>query len=184
MNAQQIRLVRDSWSRLLHDTDSLAATFYDRLFAIDPELRPLFRDTTMVAQERKLTQALALVVAGIDRLDTLLPAIEAMGRRHVGYGVKDEHYILVGRALLWSLGQLLGEAFTADVCDAWTTAYTTLAGAMRRAAAALQAEAAAAAQSAEDAAAILATAELAAARQALATPPARPPFGAPRIALA
>ena len=144
MNAQQIRLVRDSWSRLLHDTDSLAAVFYDRLFAIDPGLRPLFANTTIAVQERKLTQALALVVAGLDRLDALLPAIEDMGRRHVGYGVKDEHYILVGRALLWTLGHLLGEAFTVDVCDAWTTAYTTLAGAMRGAAARMEGEAAAA----------------------------------------
>jgi hemoglobin-like flavoprotein len=182
MNAQQIRLVRDSWSRLLHDTDALAAVFYDRLFTIDPGLRPLFSRTTMVEQERKLTQALALVVAGLDRLDALLPAIQNMGRRHVGYGVKDEHYVLVGRALLWTLGHLLGDAFGGEVCDAWTTAYSTLAGAMREAAAEVEAEAVAAARAVEEAA-LLAAAELAAARDELSAPTAlRPAFGMPRIA--
>lgn len=182
MNAQQIRLIRDSWYHVLQDTDSLAAVFYDRLFTIDPALRPLFAHTTIEAQERKLTQALALVVAGLDRLDTLLPVIEDMGRRHVGYGVKDDHYILVGRALLWALGQSLGEAFTGELCDAWTDAYTTIAGAMRSAAAEMLAVTEAAARAEADAAALLATAELAAAREALA--PRRPLFGLPRFAVA
>jgi len=182
MNAQQIDLIRDSWFQLLEDTESLATVFYDRLFTVDPALRGLFANTTIEAQERKLTQALALVVAGLDRLDTLLPVIQDMGRRHVGYGVKDDHYILVGRALLWALGQRLGEAFTGEVCDAWTAAYTTLAGAMRGAAAEMIAVAEATVRAEADAAALLATAELAAAREAIA--PRRSPFGIPRLAVA
>lgn len=71
----------------------------------------------------------------LDRLDTLRPALERLGRRHLDYGVEDRHYDLVGAALLWTLDRGLGEAFTGPVRDAWATAYETLAGIMRNAAA-------------------------------------------------
>ena len=69
---------------------------------------------------------LGTVVAGLDRLDTLMPAVQALGRRHAGYGVAPAHYTPVGSALLWTLEQGLGSAFTPDVKDAWATAYITL----------------------------------------------------------
>jgi hemoglobin-like flavoprotein len=75
-------------------------------------------------------QTLTVVVKSLDRLDQLVPAIEALGRRHAGYGVRPEHYETVGAALLWTLGQGLGEAFTSDVERAWTQAYSTLASVM------------------------------------------------------
>jgi len=68
------------------------------------------------------------------RLETLLPVIEALGRRHAGYGVKDEHYATVAAALLWALEQALGGRFTPDVKGAWTAAYGVLAFTMQRAA--------------------------------------------------
>jgi nitric oxide dioxygenase len=138
MNAQQIHLVRESWHRVQPMSDAVAASFYARLFALDPSLRPLFAQTTVQAQGRKLMYTLAFVVAGLERLDELLPQIRDLGRRHRGYGVADAHYITVGRALLGALHEALGDAFTNDVCDAWTAAYTTLAGVMRAAAAEAQ----------------------------------------------
>jgi nitric oxide dioxygenase len=75
-------------------------------------------------------QTLTVVVKGIDRLDGLVPAVQALGRRHAGYGVRPAHYDLVGSALLWTLGQGLGDAFTDDVRDAWAQAYGTLAAVM------------------------------------------------------
>ena len=63
-------------------------------------------------------------------LDQILPAVEALGRRHAGYGVREGHYATVGAALLWTLEQGLGDAFTTDVRKAWTTAYGTLASVM------------------------------------------------------
>ena len=89
----------------------------------------------MKAQGRKLMQALHIVVKGLNRLDAILPAVEDLGRRHVAYGVRDAHYDTVGAALLWTLEQGLGEAFTAPVKQAWATAYGILAGAMKAAAA-------------------------------------------------
>jgi nitric oxide dioxygenase len=73
---------------------------------------------------------LGVVVTGLSRLETVLPAASALAKRHVPYGVKAEHYPIVGSALLWTLEKGLGEAWTPDVADAWTGAYGTLSGYM------------------------------------------------------
>jgi hemoglobin-like flavoprotein len=108
--------------------------FYQRLFQLEPGVRRLFGRTDMEQQRRKLMQTLAVAVAALDRLETLRPALEGLGRRHVEYGVEDHHYELVGAALLWTLEQGLGNEYTDSVHDAWTTAYGTLAAIMRAAA--------------------------------------------------
>lgn len=71
----------------------------------------------------------------LDKLETIRPALENLGRRHVGYGVEERHYDLVGAALLWTLQEGLGDRYTAAVREAWTAAYSTLAAIMREAAA-------------------------------------------------
>jgi hemoglobin-like flavoprotein len=70
------------------------------------------------------------VVGGLSNLPSILPAASALAKRHVGYGAKAEHYPVVGAALLWTLEKGLGEAWTGEVADAWTTAYGTLSGFM------------------------------------------------------
>jgi len=77
------------------------------------------------------------VVSGLTRLESLVPAVQALGRRHAGYGVDDEQYDTVAEALLWTLQQGLGEYFTPDIAAAWSTAYGILAGVMKAAAAEL-----------------------------------------------
>lgn len=129
MDPEQVALVQDSWKQVLPIRDTAAALFYERLFETTPEVRPLFTGD-MTEQGRKLTTMLNTVVTRIDDLEGLVPAVQDLGRRHVGYGVSAAHYDDVGEALLWTLGTGLGEAFTDDVRSAWTTAYTTLAGVM------------------------------------------------------
>ena len=138
MTPQQVALVKQSFALVAPIAETAAELFYGRLFELDPSLRPMFRGD-MKEQGRKLMQMLAVVVANLERLETLLPAVEALGRRHAGYGVKDEHYATVATALLWTLEQGLGEGFTPAVREAWTTAYLTLAGVMQQAAAEVQA---------------------------------------------
>ena len=128
--------VRETWAAVAPIAPTAAALFYRRLFELDPSLRRLFGHADMAEQGKKLMQTLSVAVASLDRLDALVPAVEALGRRHAGYGVRDEHYATVGDALLWTLWQGLGPAFTDEVRDAWAATYTTLAGAMQRAAAA------------------------------------------------
>jgi hemoglobin-like flavoprotein len=132
---RQRALVRETWAAVVPIAPAAAALFYSRLFELDPTLRRLFGRTDIADQGKKLMQTLAVAVASLDRLDALLPVVEALGRRHVSYGVRDEHYATVGEALLWTLEQGLGTAFTAEVREAWATTYLTLAGVMQRAAA-------------------------------------------------
>jgi len=134
MTPESKRLVQESWTLVEPIADTAAALFYGRLFELDPSLRPMFRGD-LKEQGKKLMQMLTVVVRGLDRLDQLVPAVEALGRRHAGYGVRDEHYDTVAAALLWTLDQGLGDAFTPTVKAAWTEAYTLLATVMQRAAA-------------------------------------------------
>jgi hemoglobin-like flavoprotein len=136
-NAQK-DLVQQSWAQVMPISHTAATLFYSRLFILDPNLRHLFRSPDMAEQGRKLMQMLTVVVKGLDRLDQLIPAVQALGRRHTGYGVRDYHYETVAEALLWTLQQGLGEAFTAEVRQAWVEAYTVLADVMKAAAAAAE----------------------------------------------
>lgn len=134
MTPESKQLVKDSWETVEPISEVAAALFYGRLFELDPGLRHLFHGD-MQAQGRKLMQTLAVVVRGLDRLDPLLPAVEALGRRHGTYGVHDAQYETVCQALLWTLERSLGNGFTPAVRDAWVQAYEALATVMARASA-------------------------------------------------
>jgi hemoglobin-like flavoprotein len=116
--------------------DEAARLFYDRLFEIDPSTRPLFASTGMTEQGKKLMQMINVAVASLERLDAIRSAVKDLGRRHEGYGVREEHYESVGAALLWTLGQGLGEEFTLEVEEAWAETYETLTAIMKDGAAA------------------------------------------------
>jgi len=121
----QIELVQTSFAKVLPIAATAADLFYGRLFEIAPQVRRMFPDD-LSEQKKKLMAMLGTVVAGLNRVDTLLPAVRALGRRHAGYGVTVEHYAPVGAALLWTLEKGLGEAFTAEVREAWAAAYGVL----------------------------------------------------------
>lgn len=132
MTPEQILLVQSSFAEVLPIADTAATLFYSRLFELDPALRSIFRDD-MHEQGKKLMAMLKMVVNGLTRLQALVPAIESMGRRHVAYGVRDEHYAVVGAALIWTLHQGLGKRFTPETEAAWRAAYTILASIMQNA---------------------------------------------------
>lgn len=134
MTPEQIALVQTTWAQVAPNSKEVANIFYRRLFEIAPEVIPLFPDD-MEEQGRKLMQTLALAVASLTRLEDILPAVQEMGRRHIEYDVKEEQYDTVGVALLWTLEQGLGDQFTPEVAEAWAQTYTTLANAMKDAAA-------------------------------------------------
>lgn len=134
MTPQQAVLVKSSWQKVLPIRDTAAELFYTRLFTLDPALKPLFT-TDIKEQGRKLTAMISTAVNGLDRLDTIVPAVQDLGRRHVGYGVKDQDYETVAAALLWTLEKGLGDAFTPEVKAAWIEVYGVLASTMKQAAA-------------------------------------------------
>jgi len=130
MTPAQVGLVKDSFRHVLPIRTAAAAIFYERLFTIDPKLRALFPSTDMEQQGNKLMTALAFVVHGLDRAETILPAVRQLAQRHVGYGVKEEHYATVGQALIETLAVGLGAGFTSDVRAAWQAAYALLSSVM------------------------------------------------------
>jgi hemoglobin-like flavoprotein len=129
LNASQIALIRNSFTEVAKISDIAAERFYIRLFDLDPALRPLFKGD-MADQGKKLMEMLAIAVAHLDKGDVLVPALQNLGQRHVAYGVEDAHYATVGRALLETLAVALGDAFTPEVQDAWTAAYSLVAETM------------------------------------------------------
>ncbi|MAT92042.1 MAG: hemin receptor [Halioglobus sp.] len=129
MTPEQVTLVKDSWAQVSPISEQAAELFYNRLFELNPDYRALFTGD-MKSQGKMLMSMLNTAVASLDRLDAIVPAVQALGQRHVGYGVQEQDYAVVGEALLWTLGQGLGEDFTDEVKQAWTETYTTLAGVM------------------------------------------------------
>jgi hemoglobin-like flavoprotein len=134
MNPKQIELVQSSWKKVTPIADTAAELFYGKLFSLDPSLKPLFK-SDMKAQGRKLMTMISTAVGALTRLETIVPAVQDLGRRHVKYGVKDQHYDTVATALIWTLGQGLGESFTPEVKDAWVAVYGVLSKTMKDAAA-------------------------------------------------
>ena len=129
MNSTQVNLVQESFAKVIPISEAAAVIFYDRLFEVAPAVKVMF-PADMSGQRKKLMMMLAAVVNGLGNLQSILPAASALAKRHVDYGAKPEHYPVVGGALLWTLEKGLGEAWTPDVADAWTTAYGTLSGYM------------------------------------------------------
>jgi hemoglobin-like flavoprotein len=130
MTPQQITLIQESWRKVLPISDTAAELFYNRLFVLDPSLKPLFKGD-MKMQGRKLMSMLGMAVSGLSSFDRLAPAVKELGRRHDGYGAQPAHYKTVADALLWTLKQGLGDAFTEETELAWATAYGKIAALMQ-----------------------------------------------------
>ena len=133
LTLHQKNLVQESWEKVKPIQATAAELFYGKLFELDPSLKPMFADSNMEEQGKKLMQMIGAAVKGLDTLGELVPTVQALGRRHVGYGVKEEHYETVGAALLDTLDKGLGDEFTPETEEAWTITYTTLATVMKEA---------------------------------------------------
>jgi hemoglobin-like flavoprotein len=133
MKVDQIKLVQKSFEKVRPISEVAAELFYNHLFELKPSLKSLFKGD-MKTQGRMLMQMIDYAVTCLDKPDALIPIIQDLGKRHVGYGVKGKDYETVGEALLWTLEQGLGKDFTPDVKEAWTEAYKLLSDTMKHAA--------------------------------------------------
>jgi hemoglobin-like flavoprotein len=89
--ASHIMLARTSFARVLPISEAAADLFYDRLFEIAPQVRPLFPDD-LREQKRKLMAMLGMAVGALNDLETLVPKVKALGARPVAYGATAAHY--------------------------------------------------------------------------------------------
>jgi hemoglobin-like flavoprotein len=133
MTANEIHLVKYSWS-VVDRIDPVVAggIFYKRLFELAPYLKPMFSESIPV-QSKKLMAMIGYVINKLDKLDTILEDVKQLARRHVKYGVREEHYEVVGAALLWTLERALVSLWTIELKEAWANCYHLLSSAMLQA---------------------------------------------------
>lgn len=137
LNAGQVALLRRSFGQIEPQGTIAALIFYKTLFSLDPSLKGLFH-TSIELQARKLMDSLAHTVATLEAPEKLVPMLEAMGRRHVTYGVRDEHYDTVISALMSMLRETLGNSFTPEANEAWLKALNFVSDVMKHGAAGVQ----------------------------------------------
>lgn len=132
MDAKTITLVQESFEKVKHIAPQTAEIFYNKLFELDSNLKSLFPSSNeaMKKQGNKLMTMLVAAVAGLSNLEALIPVLQDLGKRHVGYNVEQAHYDTVGVALLGTLEVGLDEGFTPEVKEAWTSVYGTMASVM------------------------------------------------------
>ncbi len=132
LTPKQIQLVQESFAKVEPIADQAAAIFYQQLFAIDPSLQKMFKHD-MKAQGKMLMSTLKLAVGSLNDLPKLVPVLEKLALRHLDYGVKNEHYTLVGNALLRTLKIGLGDSFNDETREAWSATYRLMAKVMKTA---------------------------------------------------
>ena len=110
--------------------DELMDVFYARLFVAAPSVKPLFAGIDLKKQKAMLLGTLVLLRKSLRDLDAIVPKLHQLGARHVAYGAVPEHYPVVGSALLGSMAEIAGPAWTPEYERAWTAAFEVVAGAM------------------------------------------------------
>ena len=133
MTPKDIELVQSSFAKIAPIDEETGARFYERVFEIASEVKPLFRGD-MDEQGRMFMAMLALAVNGLDEFHSREPALRELAIRHAGYGVKAEHYQPFGAALVSVVEQSLGDDFAEEVRSAWLAVYDALSGVMIEAA--------------------------------------------------
>jgi hemoglobin-like flavoprotein len=131
MTADQVQSLRESFARIEQQADIAALVFYREVFTLAPELRPMF-STSIELQGRKLMDSLRHTVATLEKPDELVPVLEALGRRHLSYGTKEEHYPVITRAMMRMFVEVLGKQFTTETAAAWDEALKFVVATMQR----------------------------------------------------
>lgn len=129
LTKDEIAAIRESWLLVAARRKEAGLLFYEILFRKAPEVRPLFHTSPLI-QGRKLMDTLAAVVDAADRMETILPVVKELGRSHVGFGARPEHFDVVGAALLETLREICGARFDARSEAAWAKAYGAIAKVM------------------------------------------------------
>jgi|SRR5579863_2734066 len=122
----QIELLETSFQAIAPHGEAFVTAFYERLFTNYPQTRAFFASTDMKEQRKKLLGALVLVIQNLRKPEVLTKALKGLGERHVHYGVRPEHYPIVGAILLETFADFLGDDWTSEYQDAWAQAYEAI----------------------------------------------------------
>ena len=121
-----INLLETSFDRVRHNATKFSASFYHKLFTYHPELKPLFAKADLAAQEKKLIVSLAVIVENLRNPEELSMALKSLGAYHQQIGTIKEHYPYVGRALVETFAEYLGNKWNRDTHKAWLDAYSSI----------------------------------------------------------
>jgi hemoglobin-like flavoprotein len=131
-----VTLLRTSFEALRPHAQTLVDRFYAMLFERYPQVRPMFARTDLPKQKQMLIQALALLVANLEKPEVLKGYLGGLGAKHGGYGVRDEHYAAVGECLLAAMAEIAGPLWNAELKREWSATYAAVASLMQQGAAA------------------------------------------------
>lgn len=122
-----VELLNRSFAQVKNQGSEFTTKFYSNLFTDYPEVKPLFANTQMEEQKKKLFDSLVLVVDNLQEPGVLSTTLKGLGTKHVRYGVLPLHYPMVGGSLLKTFDAFLGSDWTPEVKQAWVEAYTAVA---------------------------------------------------------
>lgn len=130
LSEKEISIVKSTVPALQENGETLTRHFYLRMFEKNPEVRAFFNPANQASggQQQALAAAICAYAANIDNLGALTGAVEVIAQKHASLQIKPEHYPIVGENLLASIKEVLGEAATDEVIDAWAAAYGVLTG--------------------------------------------------------
>lgn len=132
MTREQINLVKKTFTRIAPRSAELGLRFYQLLFERDPRLQVLFHGN-LPNQGQALFSMIQLIVRTLDYQEQVVPIVYELGKRHAAYGVGGTDYATFRGALLDTLEFALGNGYTAEVSEAWGTAYDFMASVMEEA---------------------------------------------------
>lgn len=123
---KQLDLIRQSFAVLREDLEPKSVYFYGALFKYAPELKSMFREDDMAGQGMRFMSTLSAIVDNLHDPAALVQRYEDLGRSHAAMGVKASYFGPMGKALVDTLRQTLGDRFTPEMEEAWETAYADL----------------------------------------------------------
>jgi hemoglobin-like flavoprotein len=128
LSEAEMEFIRKTWGTVGNSIE-MAIDFYNRLFYLYPELRPLFKEDIRL-QARKFTAHMFYLVKNVDNWASIQNDIQDLGRRHHSYEVKSQHYDFVREALFFAMKEHLREGWNTAVEVAWVKFYAMVASRM------------------------------------------------------
>ncbi|GAB3260804.1 NO-inducible flavohemoprotein [Larkinella harenae] len=132
MTSEQKDLIKATVPVLKEAGVQLTTHFYQRMFSFNPELKNTFNlgNQQNGHQQTALAMAVLAYAENIDDPSVLLPVVERIGHKHTSLNIQPEQYAIVGHHLLASISEVLGQAATPALLEAWRLAYEALASLM------------------------------------------------------
>jgi nitric oxide dioxygenase len=130
-----VKIIKATAPVLAEHGYAITSTMYGRMLPNNPKVSELFNPTHQVKlpgdsvarQPLALAQSVLAYAQNIDNLGALGPAVERIAHKHVALHILPEHYPVVGENLLWAIKEVLGDAATPDIMEAWGEGYQLLA---------------------------------------------------------